>query len=234
MCFSAEVSFGSALVLISAGAWCMRTAIRRAPWLRPLAIVPCLFGVQQASEGLVWVGLHHNATGLVEISAGVFLFFALAFWPIWFSVAMFLIESEPRRRKFLLVWAMLSTAWLVVIFLPLLGEYAPPHAEVVHHSIHYKYADLGGRWQSPLGLWVQRLLYILTVTVPVFTSSAKRLMLPPLGLSILSAIVTVCLFDYAFTSVWCLWSALVSLWLIHAISTAPKEPPNQSGGPRLT
>src|SRR5262249_52495325 len=104
MCFSAEVSFGSAATLIAAGAWCLRTAYRRAPWFWPLAIVPCLFGVQQASEGLVWMGLHRRADGLVQVAAGVYLFFALAFWPTWFSVAASAMESKPGRRRFLALW----------------------------------------------------------------------------------------------------------------------------------
>lgn len=234
MCISAEVSFGSAAALISAGAWCLRTAARRARWLWPLAVVPCLFGVQQAFEGFVWVGLHQQAAGLVEISAGVYLFFALAFWPTWFCVAAVLMESEPRRRRFLAVWAVLSTGWLIFVFLPVLGDFGPPHARVLHHSIRCDYSDAGGWCQDPLGRWGQRLLYGLTVTVPVLTSSASRLMRLPLGLSLFSAIVAACLFDYAFTSVWCLWSAFVSFWLIRVISTAPKEPPNHrlnaSGG----
>jgi hypothetical protein len=235
MCFSAETSFGSAATLIAAGAWCVRTANRRAPWFRPLAVVPCLFGAQQVAEGLVWVGLHRRAPGLVQVSAGVYLFFALAFWPTWFSVAALLIEPEPGRRRFLAVWAALSTAWFVVVFLPLLGDFGPPGAREVNHSIRYDYADAGGRWQEPLGRWAQRLLYCLTSAVPLLATSARRLLLVPVGSSVLSAAVAACLFDYAFTSVWCLWSAVASLALMHAVSIAPPRPldrtqPRQQGG----
>ena len=226
MCFSAEVSFGSAAVLISAGAWCLRSATRRALWIWPFALVPCLFGVQQASEGLVWVGLHRQAAGLVQVSAGVYLFFALAFWPTWFSVAATLIESHPVRRRFLAVWAASSTGWFFVIFLPLVGEFGPPTVREVHHSIRYEYADTGGRWQEPLELWVQRLLYILTAGVPLVTTSARKLLLIPLGSSLLSAVVAACLFDHAFTSVWCLWSAVASAGLVYAVAIAPEKPPN--------
>lgn len=197
-------------------------------------MVPCLFGIQQASEGLVWVGLDRQAARLVQVSAGVYLFFALAFWPTWFSVAASLIEPEPGRRRFLAVWAALSTMWFLVVFLPLLGEFGPPTAREVHHSIRYEYADAGGRWQEPLGRWVQRLLYFLTAAVPLLTTSARRLLLIPVGLSVLSAVVAACLFDQAFTSVWCLWSAVASVTLMYAVSIAPKEPPKLRVAARLT
>jgi hypothetical protein len=229
MCFSAEVSFGSAVTLAAAGAWCVRTAIRRAPWLWPLAIVPCLFGVQQASEGLVWVGLRGRSDRLVQVSARVYLFFALAFWPTWFSVAASRIESEPGRRRFLTAWAALSTSWFFVIYLPMVWGNSPPSVCEVCHSIRYEYADAGGMWQEPPGRWVQRLLYVLTASVPLLLSSARRLLLAPVALSVLSAVLAACLFDYAFTSVWCLWSAAVSVSLIYVVSTAPKCCP---GGPQ--
>src|SRR5262245_47232175 len=154
MCFSAEASFGSAGTLIAAGAWCLRIANRRARWSWPIAVVPLLFGVQQASEGFVWVGLHRHAGRLLQVSAIVYLFFALAFWPTWFSVAASVIEREPGRRRFLAAWAALSTAWFFVMFLPLMGDVGSLDVSVEKHSIRYEYADAGCSWQEPPGPWV--------------------------------------------------------------------------------
>ncbi len=225
MCFSAEVSFGSAAALVAGGTWCIRTAARRAPWAWPLAIVPCVFGIQQAVEGFVWVGLHQHSPATVALFAGVFLFFALAFWPIWCCVAVYLIEPDPRKRKFLFAWAMLSMAWLFVVFLPMIVEHGLPNAEIVGHSIHYDYWDIGGRWAEPMAIWLQRLMYVITISVPILTSSSRKLMLLPFTLCVLSAFAAMFLFDYAFTSVWCFWSALLSLWLVYMISRSPYELP---------
>ena len=78
MCFSPEASFGLGAVLLPAGAYCVRTAVKRnPPWL-PLALTPLLFGAQQVCEGLVWVGLRAEEATLVRPASLLFLFFGLA------------------------------------------------------------------------------------------------------------------------------------------------------------
>ena len=47
MCFSPEASFALGAVLLPAGAYCMRTAIKRNPAWLPLAVTPFLFGFQR-------------------------------------------------------------------------------------------------------------------------------------------------------------------------------------------
>ena len=83
MCFSAEASFGAAALLVPSGAYCLRSAVRKMPRWLPLAAVPLVFGIQQCSEGLVWVGLGRDDAALTREASLVYLFFALTFWPCW-------------------------------------------------------------------------------------------------------------------------------------------------------
>ena len=62
MCFSATASFTTGLLLLALGTVTLRMAQR--PIERPDAAIPLLFGVQQLSEGLVWLGLTGGPPGL--------------------------------------------------------------------------------------------------------------------------------------------------------------------------
>lgn len=197
----------------------------RAQWFWPFAMVPCLFAMQQAAEGVVWLGLLQPNEMLVTVGSGVFLFFAIAFWPTWFSLAATLVESNPRKRTVLTIWTIVSTVWFFAIYLPLLGVYGPPAAQIVERSVRYEYADTGGLWPSSLALWIQRGAYALSSALPILICSANRLLRVPLVLSLVSFIVSAVLYDHAFTSVWCFWSALVSGLLAWSVSWAPAQPP---------
>ena len=219
MCFSPEMSFGSAAVLFPTGVYCCVTAARRCPRLWPAAVVPCVFAVQQAAEGLVWVGLRTPDDLLTRSAARVYLFFALAFWPIWFSLVAVLVERPGRRRAMLAVWGTLSTGWLVV-YLPALTGSDEREAHVCHSSVRYQYPDtlLGG-----VGKWAVRGAYMVTAGAPLLICSARRVFALPVVLGTGSAGVVAVVYDHAFTSVWCLFSAVLSASIAWAIRTVPLE-----------
>ena len=216
MCFSPEVSFGAAAVLVPTGVYCLRTANRRCPRLWPMAVVPCVFGLQQAAEGVVWIGLRTGDTPLTTTAARVYLFFALAFWPIWFPLTAVLIERPSRRRTLLAVWAALSTGWLAG-YLPALTGSDGRGAHVCHSSVRYHYPDAVF---SGVSEWVIRGLYLLTAAVPLVMSSYRRVLALPVVLGVGSAGLAVAVYDHAFTSVWCLFSAVLSASLAWVLRTA--------------
>lgn len=220
MCFSPEVSFGAAAALIPTGVYCLRVAARRCPRLWPMALVPCVFGVQQAVEGIVWIGLRTGDHPLTTVAARVYLFFALAFWPIWFSLAAAMVEKPGPRRVFLSVWAALSAGWLVV-YLPALTGSDGRTAHVCHSSVRYHYPD---SVLSAVGEWTVRGVYLLTAAGPLVISSARRVLAVPVTLGVSSAGVASVVYDHAYTSVWCLFSAALSASLARVLHTTSVEP----------
>ncbi len=216
MCFSPEVSFGAAAVLVPTGVYCIRVAARRCPRLWPLAVVPCVFGLQQAVEGVVWIGLRTGDTPLTATAARVYLFFALAFWPIWFPLTAVLIERPGLRRTLLAVWAALSAGWLAM-YLPALTGSDGREAHVCHSSVRYHYPDVAF---SGVSEWLIRGVYLLTATVPLVISSYRVVLAVPVVLGVGSAAVAAAVYDHAYTSVWCLFSAVLSASLAWVVSTA--------------
>src|SRR5438093_8369040 len=98
MCFSAEVSFTVAAVLLPAGVYCTSVAARKRPACLPLAIIPIVLSLQQFAEGQVWVGLARGENALVRVSSLAFLAAALGFWPFWVPFSMLFLENRRWVR----------------------------------------------------------------------------------------------------------------------------------------
>ena len=218
MCFSPEASFASAAVLVPFGTYTLRLAARTAPRLWPLALVPCVFGLQQACEGVVWLGLESGDDRLTRPAARAYLFFALAFWPFWFSVCAAIMEPKRGRRRLLGGFALLSTGWFWFTYLPVLTDPAAAEACVCRHSIRYTHPET--IVVGPFGPWETRAAYLLTAALPVGVCSLRRVLLVPLALAVASAGVAAVVFDYAFTSVWCLFAAVLSVSIANSIARA--------------
>src|SRR5262245_12674372 len=122
MCFSPEVSFASAGVLVGLGVYSLHLARRRLPSYWAFALIPLGFGIQQAAEGFVWLGILHHNEAMTRWGSAVFQFFA-ALWPAWFPLAAAVAEPGRWRRALLFTLALLSTAWIWFAYLPaLLGQ----------------------------------------------------------------------------------------------------------------
>jgi len=71
MCFSASVSYSAAAVLVGTGVYAIQQARRLPPPYLMWALVPVLFGLQQAFEGRVWQELDAgNASAAVPFALG--------------------------------------------------------------------------------------------------------------------------------------------------------------------
>ncbi len=212
MCFSAEASFTAGAVLLSAGAYCLRTAARLGAAYLPLAAVPIAFGVQQLAEGLVWLGLAHDDPALVRPISLVYLFFALAFWPFWVPLCVVCLEQRPRVRRILAVGTLLGVALGAAQFVPLLFLTPWLKVEVVHHSIHYHIRNAFPFNTAPRLVWMA--LYAALVFCPFLAARDSRF--TGFGLSLIASVaVSELLFSHAFVSVWCFFAALLSLQLCH-------------------
>jgi hypothetical protein len=228
MCFSPEVSFASAGVLVGLGVYSLRLARRRLPSYWAFAVIPIGFGVQQFAEGLVWLGLHHGDEALARSGAAVFLFFALAVWPTWFSVAATLAEPRRGPRRLLAVIALVSTAWFWFVFLPVVTA-APPQLEasIEHHSIHYRYGDevLFVGWAR----WTTTAAYILCASTPLLLLPRMRSQSLLVPASLLGASLAAWAYAHAFTSVWCFFAAALSAYTAYFFATAPPDTTGERG-----
>ncbi len=210
MCISSNVSFGLSGLLALAGAYCVSRALRTDKRLVPLAVLPVVFSVQQFCEGWVWIGVGEANPRLLRVSALVFLFFALLFWPVWIPLSARLMESRARMKTPLAVITLLGAILGGCLFLPLVMDSRWLNVTVVEHSIHYGIDTSPVLRVLPGIVW--ELAYIAIVAVPLFVSRPWRSVHFGMAL-VLSAAASRVLFPYAAASVWCFFAAALSLYL---------------------
>jgi len=227
MCFSAEVSFASAAVLVPTGAYCLRAATVKARRWLPLALSPVMFAVQQAGEGVVWVALARGDATLADAAARWYLFFVLAVWPAWPALVAWSLETRPARARFLAGWTVLASGWFWIWYLPLLTTY-DPGPRVVGHSVHYAYADMPHASLTK-GLAV-RSLYLATASVPLLVASERRRLGLLVVLAAVTAAVAVWMFEMVFTSVWCFQAAILSVCLVYLFARLPHAGAQRQSG----
>lgn len=174
-----------------------------------MAAFPLLFGIQQWLEGMVWLTLESG--GDVRPYALGFLFFAFFLWPFWVPLATWQLESVARRRAWLAWITLLGLLFGALLYLPLVLDGSRMQAMIVQHSIAYPARMIT---DELVPRPVCCALYVMLTSLPLLFSSMRALR--PLGILVLiSTLVSLYFFRYAFVSVWCLFAALLSLYLLH-------------------
>jgi hypothetical protein len=228
MCFSPEASFAVGTALLPAGIYCTQAAVRRDPRFVPLALVPIAFGLQQISEGFVWLGLNEDNAAQVQQASVVFLFFAFAFWPCWIPLSLAVTESRRRERLILSALATVGLAWFW-LYLPVAVDPQKWLTTVVtQHSIRYNVADLPGFALLPRFVWRSGYLSIICVSLAMgrFDPGGNRW--ANLSGGVLVALlfaISYGLYWHAFLSVWCFFAAILSLLLCAAFRRLPVRKP---------
>jgi hypothetical protein len=220
MCFSSEASFLTAIALVPAGAWAVHVCRRRhRPDLLPLALSPWLFGVQQALEGVVWLGLDAPALPPSLHPAAVgFLFFAHFLWPAWIPWCGLVAarDHRPGALPLLRLFCLLGLLLGLWLWLPLLLDASRVAPLVNGGSIDYQ-TRLLGHGLVPRELGVAS--YALVVTVPLLGCGCRRLAW--FALALLASVAVAWIgYAQAFTSVWCFLAALLAL-LIPWVAAEP-------------
>lgn len=225
MCFSATASFAAAAVLAPVGLAAVGLAGERDParWL-PLALTPLLFAVQQGLEGLVWLSVDPAGGGplSLRVAALAYLWFAFAFWPVWIPWSALRIGAEGaarwRRRGMRILWG-LGLALALLLWLPLLADPARITPVVRQGSIDYQVLVPGSVLVSH-GLVT--LIYAGIICMPLLLTSCRRVWLLAAALALAFGVAQVA-FLHAFSSVWCYFSAVLSVlvvWILWAESPA--------------
>lgn len=216
MCFSATASFTAGVVLMGIGAAAIKKRHHKSQLL--FASIPLLFGVQQFSEGILWLTLPNPEYANVQKTfIYIYVLFAQTIWPIWVPIAILLLEKEATRKniqRLFVICGLVAGVYLGYCLFSFNVE-----AKIIGRHIDYIQ-------DYPKNIAVfSIILYGLATIVPPFFSHIKRMWM--LGVTILiSYIVTYIFFNQYVLSVWCFFSSIISVsvyMIMIEISNLQKE-----------
>lgn len=205
MCFSATASFTAGATLSVAGAVTVSRSDGKAEL--PLAMVPLLFGIQQISEGFLWVSINRSLPGLQTWTTYIFSMFSHVFWPMFVPFAILLVEPSQRRRHALHVFQALGLG--VGLYLLFFIVRYPVTSRVEGRSIFY---------DSPHFFIVGVLITYFLATCGSGLFSSHRIV-NIFGVSaFVLAVAAYVVSAKTFVSVWCFFAAILSLLLVFQFS----------------
>jgi len=195
------LNFTLAGVLLAIGVLTLKKVSHVNEWV--FASLPLLFGLHQFDQGIVWLGLMHLINPqTLHTSAELFVFYAQAALPLWVPLAIWLIEPNGTKRK--LLAALLVIGALLAAYVSWGLTQYPTRVFIHNGSLVYSNA-------ATEHLWVA-LLYILTTCGSLVLSRSVTVQL--FGwLNLIGLVVVYLIAHYAFTALWCLYAAMVSVML---------------------
>lgn len=198
MCFSASASFVAGITLSVAGVATLKQVQRKTEI--PFALIPLLFGIQQITEGIIWLTFRHDAPLLKQTMTYVYSIFSHVWWPIYVPFAIGYLESAPWRKRTLLAF---QAAGIVVGLYLLYSLIARPIvAEVIGRHIVY----VSPHFYLPLVM----VLYVGATCVSCLFSSHRFVNLFGI-LAFLAFVASYLVHVRALVSIWCFFAALLSL-----------------------
>ena len=200
MCFSPEASFAGGVLISAAGVATIKKINKPSQIL--FASIPLFFGIQQITEGLVWLTLPVSEyEGLRHFATYIFLIMAVVIWPVMVPLAVLFMEESRKKRKVL--YSLLVVGVLLSIYYAcclILFEVNP-----VIKGFHIQYDNTFPKAISNTAF----LFYLIATISPLFVSSIRRTHI--LGiLMTTSCLISIIFFTQYLTSVWCFFAALIS------------------------
>lgn len=218
MCFSATVSFGAGTVLTALGTISLSKA--RVPQEYPFAAIPLLFGIQQITEGFLWLAMIKPEYSYLQTdTTWLFLLFAQPIWPLWMPWSMWLLEQDPGRKRWL--GRILGAGLVLAIYLlACLFIFDTTAAVMEHHIRYYLY--------FPKALmWITFPLYLLTTLTPTFVSSVEKMRLFAV-FNLISFVLSGLFYREYLVSVWCFFAAVLSVIVVIIMSHRAKSRQQQN------
>ena len=167
------------------------------------ASLPLLFSLHQFTQGFVWLGMH----GLIghrplQIAEGIFVFYAQGLLQFLVPLSLWLIEPHGIRRK--LIGALMVIGAVLMLY-TLYGLAVEPTSVYVKDNVLVYVNEWTHRE------WIA-VIYVLTTCGSLILSRSIAIQL--FGFLNLLGLTLVHIFaPYAFTSLWCLYAAAVSVLL---------------------
>ena len=198
MCFSASASFIAGTSLSAVGVAALRNTETRAE--QPLALMPLLFGVQQLTEGVIWLTFSHDAPLLKQTMTYVYSGFSHVLWPMYVPLAVGVLEAVRWRKGTLFAFEAVGIG--VGLYLLYFIATGPVVAEVVGRHIVY---DSPHFYRVPV-----MVVYLAATCVSCFFSSHGFVKLFGV-LALLAFVIAYLVHVMALFSLWCFFAAILSL-----------------------
>jgi len=207
MCFSPEASFAGG-VIISAIGMATVTKVHK-PSQLVFASIPLFFGVQQITEGVLWLTIPSpDYVNLRQFCIYSFLIMADVLWPVMIPLSVLFMEENARKKRILRILLIAGASLSLYYVFCLLYFSVDP--KIMGYHIQYN-----SDFPKSMALFAFAIYLIVTIT-PLFVSSIKKT--HTLGvLMFLSCAVTAIFFTQFLTSVWCFFAALISgviFWIL--------------------
>jgi hypothetical protein len=165
-----------------------------------VAVLPALFGLHQIDEAFVWWALRGDVPrGLGHLAMWICLVFALVVLPVLAPLVVLAMEKTARRRWRILPFVVLGAAVSAILGEAMIAGH--PSARLGAHHIAYSIGLQHGL--AVIGL------YIVATCGPLMLSGYRSVVW--FGIANLVAVgVLARLCADGFTSLWCLYAAIVS------------------------
>ncbi len=208
MCFSAEASFASGIVISAISVATLGKVSKPAQKL--FAGIPLLFGFQQFTEGVLWITLRSSGgyEGLQNVATYLFLITALVIWPVLIPLSIWFMEKVKTRKKILT--GLIVAGGITSLFYGFCLIFYDITPQI--QSFHIQYID---NFPWPL-VSIIFIFYFASTVIPLFISSVRRAWLLGILMTI-SYIITRIFYAQYVTSVWCFFAALLSVviyWIL--------------------
>lgn len=198
MCFSATASFIAGAATSGVGIAIIKNI--KSKRQIPLASIPFLFGIQQFIEGGIW--LSFNLPTLNLVLTYIYIFYSHIWWPFFVPLAIFMVEDHKIRRKILFFYMVIGIC--IGLYFTAFTLTGPVFSNIINNSIGYTC--------NYYNLEIVLISYMFTTCICCFISSHKIIQI--FGAAVLvSSFVAYYFYLYVFTSVWCFFSAILSVIL---------------------
>lgn len=212
MCFSPEASFTGGVLIFSIGIATVKNVHN--PNQMIFAIIPLFFGIQQITEGFLWLSLQNpDFPNIQKLTSTIFLIMAEVLWPMIIPLSVLLLEENKSKKRIL--WAFLAMGILLSSYYAYCLLNFTVNPKIVNYHIQYN-NDFPIAFRN-----LAFAVYLIATISPLFVSSIKRMHY--LGiLMFLSCLISALFFMQYLTSVWCFFAAFISVVIFWILKDSKK------------